>query len=218
MLLPISVSFDRYLAIFYPRTNRMTPKIAAIVIAFIWIVPMCIFVPWAIVYRQAVLHIRGFQYITCMPVWKSTANQRGYTLGAVFLTCYLIPLIFIAIFYLLIGVRVWKRKVAGMRGTRVERNIQRSKIKVVRMLLVVFVVFALLWLPLYSFNVRVLFGPQMGSMEKVIMRRYLMPLAQWLGSANSCVNPFIYCYFSANFRKSIIAVIRSKSCCSKISL
>ena len=196
----------------------MTPKIAAIIITFIWLVPMCIFVPWAIVYQQKELPIRGFKYVTCMPVWDSLANQKGYTLGAVFLTCYLIPLVFIAIFYLLIGIRVWKRKVAGMRGTRVERNIQRSKIRIVRMLLVVFVVFAILWLPLYSFKVRVLFGPVMRSMEKVIMRRYLVPLAQWLGAANSCVNPFIYCYFSANFRKSIIAVIRSKSCCSKISL
>ena len=139
-------------------------------------------------------------------------------MGVVFLTCYLIPLLFIAVFYLLIGIRVWKRKVAGMRGTRAERNINRSKIKIVRMLMVVFIIFALSWLPLYSLNLRTLFGPQAGSSEKVIMRRYLMPLVQWLGAANSCVNPFIYCYFSANFRKSIVAVIKSRSCCGRINV
>ena len=28
----------------------------------------------------------------------------------------------------------------------------------------------------------------------------LTPVAQWLGSANSCFNPFIYCFFSTRFR------------------
>jgi len=27
-----------------------------------------------------------------------------------------------------------------------------------------------------------------------------MPVTQWAGSANSCVNPYIYCFFSKKFR------------------
>lgn len=157
-----------------------------------------------------------FLFLVCR--WDSEELEKAYMLGVVFLTCYFIPLLFIAVFYLLIGVRVWKRRVAGMRGSRAERNINRSKIKIVRMLAVVFIIFALSWLPLYSLNVRTMFGPVAGSTEKVIVGRYLRPLAQWLGAANSCVNPFIYCYFSANFRKSIVAVIKSRSCCGKITV
>ena len=161
---------------------------------------------------------RVYEYVTCMPIWKDPAMERGYILGVVFLSCYLIPLVFIAIFYLLIGIRVWKRRVLGIRGTRTERNINRSKIRIVRMLLAVFVIFALSWLPLYSLRMRAMFGSKPGSQEKVVLRRYITPLAQWLGAANSCVNPFIYCYFSANFRKSIIAVMRSRTCCGRIDV
>ncbi len=212
--------FFRYLAIFYPKTSRLTPQIAYVTIAFIWIVPMCIFIPWPIVYtqRSMVLYPQTPPYVTCMPMWNNVVIEKGYFLGVVFLSCYLLPLIFIAIFYLLIGIRVWKRRVAGMRGTRAERNIHRSKIRIVCMLLVVFIIFVLSWLPLYSLQLRNYFGGPYGSQEKVIFRRYLMPLAQWLGAANSCVNPFIYCYFSANFRKSIVAVLKSRSCCGRITL
>ncbi len=187
-----------------------------VIISFIWLLPMCIFIPWALVFTTKTFNIRGFLYVTCGPLWESKTMEKGFMLGAVFLWCYLIPLIFIAIFYLLIGIRVWKRKVAGMRGSRVERNINRSKIRIVRMLAAVFIIFALSWLPLYSLQLRTLFGPVPSSSEKVVLRRYLTPLAQWLGAANSCVNPFIYCYFSANFRRTIVAVLRRPSCCERI--
>ena len=46
----------------------------------------------------------------------------------------------------MIGMRVWRRTVAGIKGSKAERNINRAKIKVVRMLIVVAVVFALFWM------------------------------------------------------------------------
>ena len=117
----------------------------------------------------------------------------------------------------MIGIRVWKRNVSGIRGTRAERNIQRSKIKIVRMLAVVFVVFAFFWLPLYSLNLHLIISkPSLA--EKKIIAYIIMPIAQWLGSANSCVNPFIYCYFSESFRKSIIAILKSKTMFGRITL
>ena len=207
----------RYLAIFYPQTSRITPRNACIMIGVIWLIPMCIFIPWLIVYVQKVYIISGHQYVTCTADWGSIENRKMYTLGAVFLTCYLIPLIFIAIFYLLIGVRVWKRNVRGIRGSRAERNINRSKTRILRMLIMVFVMFALSWLPLYSIELRILFGKPPDLNEKILLKNYLIPIAQWLGASNSCVNPFIYCYFSTNFRSSIVQVVRSRTCCGKIT-
>ena len=98
----------------------------------------------------------------------------------------------IAIFYLLIGIRVWKRRVAGMRGTRAERNIQRAKIRIVRMLLVVFIIFALSWLPLYSFRLRYYFGPTFG--HKFFTNRQCVLVQLGLGTQ----------YPSRKFRSAII--------------
>lgn len=212
-----SLSF-RYLAIFFPQTTKMTPKTACLVICVIWAFPLCAFVPWIVVYRQKTFDVSGFDFVACTADWSKNKDYRKiYTLGVVFLTCYLMPLIFIAIFYVLIAVRVWKRNVRGMRGTRAQINIHRAKIRIVRMLVAVFVTFALSWLPLYSIELRTLFGPPPQPAEKTLLRTYLVPLAQWLGASNSCVNPFIYCYFSDNFRRSIVAVVHSRSCCVKIA-
>ncbi|ELT93272.1 hypothetical protein CAPTEDRAFT_130761 [Capitella teleta] len=162
----------------------------------------------------AAVAVQGQKYVACTTFWQNAETERAYMMG-VFLTCYLIPLLFIATFYLLIGIRVWKRKVRGMRGTRAQRNIHKSKIRIVRMLVVVFVIFALFWLPLYSINLRIEFGSTISKPEKRLLMRYLMPFAQWLGAANSCVNPFVYCYYSNSFRRSIMNLLRARTCCGK---
>jgi len=73
------------------------------------------------------------------------------------------------------------------------------------MLVIVFVMFSLTWLPLYVVRLRLLFSTpdQMTTSERTILKKYVLPVAQWLGAANSAVNPFIYCYYSASFRSAI---------------
>ena len=177
---------------------------------------MCLFIPWIVVYEQVTYRIHGFDYVICTAQWSSAQNRKLFSLCVIFLTCYLLPLIFIAIFYFMIGLRVWKRKVRGMRGSA-QRNINRRKARIVRMLIVVFVIFFISWLPLYSIDLRTLYGPLLSPLEKRILKLYLIPFAQWLGASNSCVNPFIYVYFSKKFRRSVLAALRNKGCCSRIN-
>ena len=120
----------------------------------------------------------------------------------VFLTCYLLPLACISVFYALIGARVWRRRVGHLAvQSRAAANIRRSKTRLLRMLVTVVVLFAASWLPLYAINLRRMFAdpPGAGSVEKRVLERYVGPLAQWLGASNSCINPFVYCYFSHGF-------------------
>jgi hypothetical protein len=133
-------------------------------------------------------------------------------LGVVFLTCYLMPLCFITIFYSLIGIKVWRRGVKGIRGSKAEKNIQRSKIRIVRMLITVAVVFALSWMPLYTLKVFLVYGKPSSKEARKFLGNYVIPWAQWLGSATSAVNPFIYCYFSEQFRKYILELIQCFRC------
>lgn len=179
---------------------------------------MCIQVPWALFYNQIeyrTLTAEGVAII-CLPQFPTKDFERGFFLGVVFLTCYLVPLFFISVCYSMIGIKVWKRNVSGIRGTKAERNIQRSKIRIVRMLIVVAVFFALSWLALYSIRMRILYGSRLAGAEKKIIQNILFPLAQWFGAANSCVNPFVYCYFSEQFRKGFLALLSNDSCCRKI--
>ena len=40
----------------------------------------------------------------------------------------------------------------------------------------------------------------------------IMPVTQWAGSANSCVNPFIYCFFSRKFRDGFKQLFVAAGC------
>lgn len=42
------------------------------------------------------------------------------------------------------------------------------------------------------------------------------PIAQWLGSSNSCINPILYAFFNKKYRRGFAAIIRSKKCCGRL--
>lgn len=42
------------------------------------------------------------------------------------------------------------------------------------------------------------------------------PIAQWLGSSNSCINPILYAFFNKKFRRGFAAIIKSRSCCGRL--
>lgn len=44
----------------------------------------------------------------------------------------------------------------------------------------------------------------------------MIPIAQWLGSSNSCINPILYAFFNNKFRRGFVAIVRSKQCCGTL--
>lgn len=196
----------------------MTTFAAFCTICVIWLLPIVIFLPWLYVYEQRTFVVADrYEFVACHADWPATWMLRAFTVGVVFLTCYLLPLVCIGVFYALIGVKVWRRGVGNLSvQSRAAANIRRSKTRLLRMLVTVFILFAASWLPLYVVNLRRIFGspPDPGSLEKHLLERYLGPLAQWLGASNSCVNPFVYCYFSQAFRSGVIGLLRAMFCLS----
>ena len=128
-------SFCRYLAIFCPQRKIITSQRALIIILVLWLVPMVLQIPWAVYYEQRTFKDQVSQKTVCFPNYPSTDIERGFFLGVVFLTCYVLPLCFISIFYTLIGLKVWRRNVSGIRGSKTKRNIQKQKIRILRMLI-----------------------------------------------------------------------------------
>ena len=170
-------------------------------------------VPWAIYYEHTLLrdYKSGVTYTICFPKFPHN-SETWFFIGAVFFTCYVVPLAFISFCYTLIGIKVCQRRVSGIRGSQTERNIQRAKIRIVRMLVVVAVVFACSWLPVYAIRIRILTQGRNKDPHEMKILNVIIPVAQWMGSANSCVNPFIYCYFSEQFRRDILAVLGKLKC------
>ena len=201
---------------FHSATAKVTTRAAVCIICAIWLVSIAVFVPWVLVYEERTFNIAGrYEFVACHADWPSPWMFRAFTVGVVFLTCYLLPLGCIGVFYALIGIRVWHRRVGNLAAqSRAADNIRRSKTRLLRMLVTIVVLFAASWLPLYAINLRRMFAdpPAPASLEKLLLERYLGPLAQWLGASNSCVNPFVYCYFSHGFRSGVVGLLRAVFC------
>jgi 7 transmembrane receptor (rhodopsin family) len=116
----------RFCVIFYPSQNIIGPRRAAVIVAFIWMMPLGLQVPWTVL--QVWREFSNGQ-VHC---WYDTKTRPqlavGFFVGVIVLTFYVLPLIAITVFYSLVGTRVRQRNVQGIRGTKTERSIRQSKV------------------------------------------------------------------------------------------
>lgn len=134
--------------------------------------------------------------------------------------------------------QVSRRDIPGeTKDAQRDRIQQQSKIKVVKMLALVVVLFVLSWLPLYAIFTLIKFGEKTVTSSKTFpfsndwqlisasggtldsrteeFLNIFTPIAQWLGSANSCINPILYS-FNDKYRRGFIAIIQSRKCWGRL--
>ncbi|XP_069983806.1 neuropeptide SIFamide receptor-like [Penaeus vannamei] len=212
----VAISVDRALAICYPMKCQITSRTCRSIIVVIWAFSLTITLPWAIFFT---LHpIPDTDIMVCTENWPDKQSEGLYFVLANLVMCYLLPLTVISICYILIWMKVWRRKLPGERqDVGVAMMMQRCKIKVIKMLLVVVILFALSWLPLYVIFARLKLGSEPSLTEERIIH-VLAPFAQWLGASNSCINPMLYAFFNDKFRAGFKAILVSRACCSPLRL
>ncbi|XP_076325264.1 neuropeptide SIFamide receptor-like [Tachypleus tridentatus] len=211
----VAISLERFLAICYPMKGQITTRVARKIVALIWSFSLLISLPWAVHFSLSPLTPDFPDIELCVEMWPHPSSELLYFVLANLVLCYLLPLCLITACYVGIWVKVWRRRVPG--ETNVSSAIQRSKLKVVKMMLIVVVIFVLSWLPLYVIFTRIKIGGDIkpNSLEENILV-ITAPIAQWLGSSNSCINPVLYAFLNKKFRQGFKAIIKSKKCCGTL--
>ncbi|KAG8253223.1 Neuropeptide FF receptor 2 [Homalodisca vitripennis] len=212
----VAISVERCLAICYPLRWQMTSRACRTAVLIIWIFSLTITLPWAVFFKLQTLY-EGSDFETCLESWPTPYSENVYFVVANLVMCYLLPLCLISVCYFLIWRRVCCRTLPGEPHGNGNNLIHRSKVKVIKMLLVVIILFACSWLPLYVIFTRIKLGGPIvpGGVEESLIDN-LLPFAQWLGASNSCINPILYAFFNRKFRAGFRAILHSGSCCTPL--
>lgn len=204
----------RFLAIWWPL-KTLTTRRARVFMFLIWVFALSVTIPWAMYFEMIPVFQDQPGTMVCAEVWPDPKQGNLFFLIANVLMCYILPTILITLCYLLIWVKVSKRDIpTDTKDAQMERIQQKSKVKVIKMLIIVVIIFVVSWAPLYFIFTVVKFFNVTPSQEEAL--HFFAPIAQWLGSSNSCINPILYAFFNKKFRRGFIAILKSKRCCSTI--
>lgn len=156
----------------------------------------------------------------CYENFANPLMKRVYT-AVLFTHIYMVPLTIITFMYACIGIKLYTTAVSGhdhqqeaqCPGRRAGRPvISQKKIKVIKMLVVVALLFMLSWLPLWTLMMMTDYA-ELDSDQLGLLSSYFFPFAHWLAFSNSSVNPIIYGYYNENFKREFQTVCKTRPFC-----
>ena len=203
-----AIALDRFFAIMYPLKRYVTFTVAYRMMAGVWIVGIGVNAPILYAQRNVLLGEETFQpgEFQCKEIWVPAFSERAsqdFTV-VLFVVFYALPLLAMSVLYSFIIYRLWVRKVPGNQTFDNQQRADKTKKKVLKMLLTVVVIFALCWLPVYISQFIIFFAYETHPCGPPAL---LMFFGYFLGHANSAINPCIYAIFNENFRKGFRDVV-----------
>ncbi len=134
-------------------------------------------------------------YYDCRFVYDNENTQKAYVL-LLFILTFMLPLLLQTTFYLSIALKIRSLK----------NSLSVNKIRVIKMLAILLLLFAICWLPIKLFFVVIIFNKQLLDFQtstQYYVYVFTFFIAHFLSMFNSCINPIVYCFMSKTFRVCI---------------
>ncbi|XP_068739258.1 neuropeptide SIFamide receptor-like [Montipora capricornis] len=202
------ISFERFYAVFFPLREAIfqRPKILS---TMIWVLSFALMFPYVFFSDVAFDPVTNGYY--CDLGMPSKDLDERSLLGifkifhiSLFVIMYALPLFITIIIYTLICRKLVHRKIPGNMTDSNRAVVEKSRRKVVRLLVVICVVFALCWFPTYINHFYMFVRPdQKHKLPPVVGLVFF-----WIGHANSAINPCLYILLNEGFRKTLFALLR----------
>ena len=194
----VIMAVDRFLAVFFPlRRIRINRKTKVITLA-VWAMSMLFGAPS--LYMYSVREEGG--RLNCLNNLERTnlPLRRAYYL-MIFGLMFALPTTVMSVMYSMVAYKLWFRKIPGNQTSAARRVAERTKRKIVRMLIVIMLAFTACWLPVYIEWFLEVFNSKARHEVLAIM----------LAHANSALNPCLYFLLNDSFRRQLVRTF--KACC-----
>ena len=196
----VFMAIDRYYAVIRPLNRRsLWFRKAKLVSPVVWIMSMVLMSAWLVFFdlqRQSC----GYNFSLFGITYKERII-RGFFVY-IFLATYVFPLIVISVLYAKVAHKIWFHKAPGNQLVEVHQQQEITKKRVIRMLIIIVVVFALCWLPAQAYHLFLAI-----TAWQVHAPDFVMYLVFWLGHANSAINPWLYIRLSSRIKSAFTRMV-----------
>ncbi|XP_002731651.1 QRFP-like peptide receptor [Saccoglossus kowalevskii] len=203
-----AVSLNRFYAIHSPLKAKVlfTRNRVRILIVIIWIISLILMIPILIVNRLVTEVFFGVVPVTwCQEEWRSMRMKHAYNM-CLFLVQFALPMLFMfAAYAMIVRALVFRSSELG-KDANPDKQLKaqnRSRSKVVRLLMAVVLLFAVSWFPYHVATIWTDYHPVNEAIK-------MFPFVQWLGLCSSSLNPICYCFLSKTYRKTFKASLQCK--------
>ncbi|XP_006630635.1 substance-K receptor [Lepisosteus oculatus] len=197
-----AIAIDRYMAIIHPLKPRLSSTTTKIAIAVIWVVAFALAFPQCF-YSKTIFSPPRTICLVDWPGEYGGNHQLAYQI-AVIILIYLLPLLEMLVTYSIVGMTLWGSEIPGEASDHYQNQMQ-AKRKVVKMMIVVVVTFAMCWLPFHLYFI-------LGSfIEDIYKQKYIQQVYLaifWLAMSSTMYNPIIYCCLNQRFRSGFRRAFR----------
>ncbi|KAI8794719.1 neuropeptide FF receptor 2, partial [Biomphalaria glabrata] len=197
------ISVERFIAIVYPFKAKWSALTTVIVIVCTWVAAIATASPHLFVRHLFKTLWQDREDRWCAEVWTQYYKDRDcntWPRGKVVYYCvegivmYFLPIVIMIVTYSIISVKLLHRRAPGSLINSTSSAQDKSKKKVIKMLVAVLVVFTLCWTPQQTLLLMSVLG-------KPTTRSDIKYTAVFVAYFNSALNPILYGGFNENFRK-----------------
>ena len=198
------MAVDRFLAVKYPTKAFRTLRKGKVLITFIWLTSLVLMWPWLVVMKlnqkSNFCDLKASQLGDILVVIKAL---YGYTVAVL----YILPLAVMSVLYGILIHHLWFHKTPGIRTNHVRRYEETIKKRAVGLLVTILVAFTLCWLPAQVHNMFVVIDTRRAFSAE--LPKYYMMAQNFLGHANSAINPWIIILLNRKFRAAFLLTVKS---------
>ncbi|KAK2576236.1 hypothetical protein KPH14_005605 [Odynerus spinipes] len=196
------IAVDRHRAVLKPLSAPLTKLRAKLIIVGIWLLSAALAAPMAVAYRVDMVQettSSGHMYEKpfCYNKNMSINSMLTYRALLTFLQ-YMMPLMIISVLYARMARTLWGSRAPGNALDSRDATFMKNKKKVIKMLVIVVILFAIFWLPLQSYNVLQYTYPEINKYQYINIVWFCF---DWLAMSNSCCNPFVYGIYNEKFKQ-----------------